>query len=310
MRWCEARRPGGNPQTQTVGSMLEGGQCRVSNTPSLEFYAPYIPAANQTIEVTYRGRGHAMARVMNSASIAALRNGDDDGVRAAMRGVGDAGAANVGGLRDRSAGAAGRCGAGLERRVSRRGASCCRGKRRTSFRGMGWRLNVPSRGAAFLGIVREVDVALIDMGGENLHYTMKFVDAGDPSLGFAFAKALVKEATLPTAIEVSQVGSTYLADLTGAEVTDVTSTTVTVDAGWTPPAGWGIEVRESDEGWGTGNAGNLIGRYTGEISPCRDMREGRITFCGVTTIVRRRGIRGIRRRCTWTIRWTIRRASR
>jgi len=132
------------------------------------------------------------------------------------------------------------------------------------FPGDGLAVNVPSRGAAFLGIVREVEVALIDPGGENLHYTMKFVDAGDSSLGFQFAKALVKEATLPTAVDISQVGSTYLADLTGAEVTDVTSTTVTVDAGWTPPTGWGIEVRESDEGWGTGNAGNLIGRYTSE----------------------------------------------
>jgi hypothetical protein len=253
----------GNPFTQTVGSLLEGGQCRVSDTPSLEFYAPYIPAANQTIEVTYRGRGYAMARVLNSPSIAALRNGSDDGVRAAMREVampvartsGDCEIAALALLDDAGQGWSG---------VYQAWSKLLPGGAADIFPGDGLAVNVPSRSAAFLAIVREVDVALIDLGGESLHYTMKFVDAGDPSLGFAFAKTLVKEATLPTAIDISQVGSTYLADLTGAQVTDVTSTTVTVDAGWTPPAGGGIEVRDSDEGWGTGNAGNLMGRYTSE----------------------------------------------
>ena len=255
--------PDGNPQTQTVGSLLEGGQCRVSDTPSLEFYAPYIPAANQTIEVTYRGRSYAMARVVNSASIAALQNGNDDGVRAAMRQVAmpvartsaDCETAALALLDDAGQGWSGEYQAWSK--LLPAGAA-------DIFPGDGLAVNVPSRGAEFLGIVREVDVALIDLGGENLHYTMKFVDAGDPMLGFVFAKTLVKVATLPPAIDVSEVGRTYLADLTGAEVTDVTSTTVTVDAGRTPPSGCGIEVRESDEGWGTGNAGNLIGRYTSE----------------------------------------------
>ena len=254
---------GGSPQTQTVGSLLEGGQCRVSNTPSLEFYAPYIPAANQTIEVTYRGRSYAMARVVNSASIADLRNGNDDGVRAAMRQLSmpvartlaDCEMAALALLDDAGQGWSGEYQAW---------SKLLPGGAADIFPGDGLAVNVPSRGAVFLGIVHEVDVALIDLGGENLHYTMKFVDAGDPSLGFAFANALVKEATLPTSIDVSRVGSTYLADLTAAEVTDVTLTTVTVDAGWSPPTGWGIEVRRSDEGWGTGNAGNLIGRYTSE----------------------------------------------
>ena len=37
---------------------------------------------------------------------------------------------------------------------------------------------------------------------------------------------------------------------------------VTVDAGSTPPAGGGIEVRYSDAGWGVDNNRNLVGRFT------------------------------------------------
>jgi hypothetical protein len=59
------------------------------------------------------------------------------------------------------------------------------------------------------------------------------------------------------------VGNAYLADLSNAEVTNVTSTTVTIDVGFTPVAGGGIEVRYSDARWGVGNNGNLVGRFTG-----------------------------------------------
>jgi hypothetical protein len=38
--------------------------------------------------------------------------------------------------------------------------------------------------------------------------------------------------------------------------------TVTIDAGMTPGAGGGIEVRRSDAGWGPDNDRNLWGRFT------------------------------------------------
>jgi uncharacterized protein (DUF697 family) len=116
--------------------------------------------------------------------------------------------------------------------------------------------------ASFLAIVREVDVEIADIAGENNRYTLRFVDAGDPSLDFAFVTALMKQTEVLTPIDVSMVGNVYLADLTEAEATAVGSTTVTVDVGFTPVAGGGIEVRYSDEGWGAGYNGNLVGRFT------------------------------------------------
>lgn len=253
--------PGQSPRTRRVGSLLEGAECRVSNRPTLEFYPEYIPAANETIEVTYRGRGHAMGRVMNSASIQAHRNGADDGVRGAVRHVArpaprtsaDCENAALALLDDAGQGWSGEYQAW---------SKFLPGGAEDIFPGDGLAVNVPSRAASFLGIVREVEVAVLDLGGENFRYTLKFADAGDPSLAFSFGTASMKQAKALTPIDISQIGIIYLPDFTGADFTNVTSTTVTIDAGFTPPAGWGIEVRYSDAGWGTSNAGNLIGRYT------------------------------------------------
>jgi hypothetical protein len=132
------------------------------------------------------------------------------------------------------------------------------------FPGDGLDVNIPSRIAAFSAIVREVDIQIVDIASETNRYTLRFVDAGDPSLGFTFSAALVKQTQVLTPIDVTEVGNYYLPDLTEAAVTIVTSTTVTIDIGFTPVAGGGVEVRYSDEGWGAGYNGNLVGRYTNE----------------------------------------------
>ena len=252
--------PGEETVTMLTGSLLDGAECRVTSAPALEFYPEYIPAANELIEVSYRGQGHAMARVTNSASIAAHRRGGDDGVRGSVREIGlpvprtsaDCETAALALLDDAGQGWSGEYQAW--RQFLPGGAA-------DIFPGDGLAVNVPSRMAAFTAIVREVDVEMVDIAGENSHYTLRFVDAGDPSLDFAFATALMKQTQVLTPIDVTEVGNSYLADLTDAEVTNVTSTTVTIDAGFTPPGG-GIEVRYSDEGWGAGYNGNLVGRFT------------------------------------------------
>jgi hypothetical protein len=250
-----------NTVTVLTGSLRDGAECYVTTEPALQFYPEYIPAANETIEVSYRGQGHAMARVTNSASIAAHQRGDDDGVRGSVREIGmpvprtsaDCETAALALLDDSGQGWAGEYQAWS--RFLPGGAA-------DIFPGDGLVVNVPSRMASFAAIVREVDVEIADIASENSRYTLRFVDAGDPSLDFAFVTALVKQTQVLTPIDVSAVGNVYLADLTDAEVTNVTSTTVTIDAGFTPTAGGGIEVRYSDAGWGVDNNRNLVGRFT------------------------------------------------
>jgi len=253
--------PGQDTVTMLTGSLRDGAQCHVSTEPALQFYSEYIPAANESIEVSYRGQGHAMARVTNSASILAHRGGGDDGVRGSVREIGlpvartsaDCETAALALLDDSGQGWAGEYQAWS--RFLPGGAA-------DIFPGDGLAVNVPSRMASFAAVVREVDAEIADMAGENIRYTLRFVDAGDPSLDFAFATALMKQTQVLTPIDVSMVGNVYLADLTDAEVTNVTSTTVTIDVGFTPVAGGGIEARYSDAGWGIDNNRNLVGRYT------------------------------------------------
>jgi hypothetical protein len=254
------------PEESTVtvltGSLLDGAECSVSSEPALQFYPEYIPAANELILVSYRGQGHAAARIIDSASIAAHQRGGDDGVRGSVREIGlpvprtsaDCEIAALALLDDAGQGWAGEYKAWSQ---------FLPGGAADIFPGDGLAVNVPSRMASFTAIVREVDVEIVDIAGENSRYTLRFVDAGDPSLDFAFVTALVKQTQVLTPIDVTDVGNVYLADLTDAEVTNVTSTTVTVDVGFVPVAGGGVEVRYSDAGWGVGYSGNLAGRFTG-----------------------------------------------
>ncbi|HVM92356.1 MAG TPA: hypothetical protein VMT67_06065 [Terriglobales bacterium] len=252
---------GGSTVTLQAGSLISGAVCRISTTPALQFYPEYIPAQNEAIEVSYRCAGRAMARVVNSASILAHHNGADDGVRGHAWSVGipatrtsaDCETAALALLDDAGSGWTGEY--RTWSKMLPEGAE-------DIFAGDGLAIQVPSQGAGFLAIVTEAELNVVELSGEAVGYRLKFVDAGDSSLGFGFAKVTTSGEKVLAPIDVTQVGMTYLEDLTNAEVTAITSTTVTIDAGYTPPAGGGIEVRYSDTAWGAGNNRNLIGRYS------------------------------------------------
>lgn len=252
----------GSTVTVPTGSLLEGAQCYVTTEPALHFYLESTPAANELLEVSYRGQGHSMARVRNSASIAAHQRGGDDGVRGSVREIvmpvprtsSDCETAALALLEGPGQGWAGEY---------KTRSKFLPGGAVDIFPGDGLAVNVPSRMATFVAIVHEVDVEVEDMASETSRYTLRFVDAGEPSLAFSFTTAQVKQTRVLTPIDMSMVGNTFLADLTDAEVTTVSSTTVTIDVGFTPVAGGGVEVRYTDAGWGVDNNRNLVGRYTG-----------------------------------------------
>jgi hypothetical protein len=253
--------PGEDSVTVLTGSLLDGAACHVTTSPTLVFYPESVPIANQLIEVTYRGQGHTAARITNSVSIAALQRGADDGVRGSVREIGlpvprtsaDCETAALALLDDALQGWSGEYQAWSQ---------FLPGAAADIFPGDSLAVSVPSRTASFTGVVREVDVEILNIGNDASRYSLHFSDAGDPSLDFAFVTALVKQTQTLTPIDVSLVGNIYLPNLTDAEVVGVGSTTATIDVGFTPVAGGGIEVRYSDAGWGLGYSGNLAGRFT------------------------------------------------
>jgi hypothetical protein len=253
--------PGQSYTTQLVGSLQEGAECEITSSSALEFYPQYAPAANQYIEAHYRSLGHALARITNPASIAAQQRGIDNGLHGAVRH-----------LKEPPARTAADCEmAALALLDDTTGlawtgeydvwSDFLPGNAGDIFPGDGLNITVPSRSAVFSAIVSDVEITIKNLEGEHFGYKIKFSNDAAKALAFEFEATKATTSLFVNQLTNTQVGTTYLADLTAAVITQVTSTTVTVDAGTSPVSGGGIEVRWSDAGWGAGNDRNLVGRF-------------------------------------------------
>lgn len=249
--------------TQLVGPISDGAQCEITSDPSLDFYPEYVPALNQLIVASYRGSGRAVALVEDAASVAALESGADDGTRGSVRALKtpaartDIDCENAAlAILDDSTGVAW---AGSYRTWS----DFLPGAAEDIFPGDGLTVNVPSRNANFTAIVREVEIEIADLADDRGFYTILFAnDLSMPlALEYAGSATTIELQDAPTLQQTTQVGSYYQENLTEAEVTAVSSTTVSVDIGIAVPSGYGVEIRENDYGWGQANDRNLIGRF-------------------------------------------------
>jgi hypothetical protein len=258
--------PSSGYETQLVGALSAGGQCQIASSTSLDFYPQYAPPLNTLIVASYRGTGRAVAEVVNSASVASLQNGADDGVRGVVKAVkspsvrtqADCENAALAILDD----ATGAAWSGAYQTWS----DFLPGGAADIFPGDGVAVNVPSRNAVFEATVRSVSIEVVDPADDRGIYTIEFANDLAKSLAReeSTSAAAVPLQDLPVRLSTTQVGAYYLANLTSAQVTAVSSTTVQVDIGIALTGGLGVEVRAHDFGWGTSNDRNLLGRFTTE----------------------------------------------
>src|ERR1700691_430148 len=249
--------------TQLVGALSDGAECEITSDPSLDFYPQYVPALNELIVASYRGSGRAVAQVENVASVGALQNGVDDGTRGAVRVAKNPEArtdvdcenAALAILDD----ATGVAWSGTYETWS----DFLPGAAGDIFPGDAITVNVPSRAASFTAIVREVEIQVADPADDRGFYTIGFANdlAAPLAIEYTASATTIALQDMPPLLETTQVGAYYQVDLTEAQITAVTSTTVAVDAGLAPASGYGIEVRENDYGWGQANDRNLLGRF-------------------------------------------------
>ncbi|MGH9503665.1 MAG: hypothetical protein ACRD20_12510 [Terriglobales bacterium] len=255
--------PGESYRTRLVGSQTEGADCIILSNSAVQFFPPdNVPAMNELIEVQYRGLGRSLARVVDPVRIAAQQNGSDDGVRGLVREVKapsprtSADCENAAlALLDGSTGSAW---SGEYSTWS----DFLPGNADDIFPGDAVNVNVASRLATFQAIVREIEIEIKDLKEEHSLYKIRFADDVASPLAFEFQTGTVVLPASLTATTVTQVGSLFLPDLTAAEITQATSTSVDVDAGVAPVTGGGIEVRWTDFGWGQDNDRNLAGRFS------------------------------------------------
>jgi len=258
--------PSASYVTQLVGPLADGAACEITSDGSLDFYTEYVPALNEAIVASYRGQGRAVAQVQNAASVAGLANGADDGTRGATRKLKvpqvrtDADCENAAlAILDDGVNAAW---AGTYETWS----DFLPGAAADIFPGDAIQVNVPSRGAVFTAIVREVEIAMADPADDRGFYTIGFANDLATPLGIEYESSTtgVPLEDMPVVLATTQVGEYYLANLTDAQITLISSTTVEVDAGLALASGFGIEVRENDYGWGQANSRNLLGRFNTE----------------------------------------------
>ncbi len=253
--------PGQSYRTQLAGSLSDGARCRLSMEPAVQFYPQSLPAPNELISVHYRGAGRALARVSDSASIAAHAGNGDDGVRAVVRNV-----------KAPSPRTTVDCELGAIAILDEAKGTAWSGEYKTwsdflpgaaadVFPGDALELDAPSRAASFQAIVREVEIQCADLADDHCLYAIRFADDVAQPMTIEFDAGQIRDALDLTATALSDVGMNFLSDLIGAEITQTSSTTVTIDAGIDPVLG-GVEVRWSDFGWGPDNDRNLVGRFT------------------------------------------------
>ena len=225
--------------TQLIGPLSTGAGCEITSAPSLDFYPAYVPVLNELIVASYRGSGRAVAQVENAASVTSLQNGADDGTRGSVRVAKNPPArtdvdcenAALAILDD----AMGSAWSGSYETWS----DFLPGAAEDIFPGDAVTVNVPSRGASFTAIVREVEIQIADPAHDRGFYTIGFANDLAAPLGIEYGASATAIALqgMPPLLETTQVGAYYQVDLTDAQITSVTSTTVQVDAGMSPPSG-------------------------------------------------------------------------
>jgi hypothetical protein len=250
--------------TELVAPLSEGGECSIASSTSLDFYPQYVPALNTLIVASYRGTGRAVAEVVNSASVAALQNGADNGVRGMVRTMKNPGARTQADCENAALAILDDAGGLAWMGTYEIWSDFLPGGAADIFPGDALTVNVATRNAVFTAIVRSVGIDVVDLADDRGMYTIEFANdlAAPLALQDASSGTTVPLQDLPVRLSTSQVGTYYLANLTDVQITQVTSTTVQVDAGTAPASGYGIEVRANDYGWGVANDRNLLGRFS------------------------------------------------
>ncbi|MGH6690529.1 MAG: hypothetical protein ACREF4_07620, partial [Gammaproteobacteria bacterium] len=271
--------PGGSAISRTLGFGIAAHDATITADPhrnqwALEFYEDTIPAAGEKMALSYRAAGSARARVVDPASIAAeAALAGDDGVRAVVladvnpppRNSTEAELAAQAYLADHTA-----------PRFEGQYATWSRFATAFPRSGALLAVNNPSRYPAFTSLVRSVVSEFRELSGEESLHTVEF---GKPArfedLLRSFAppeNTLQMRDELPLEpIDTGAVGTTFIADIPGAQLASFSPTAFQIDMGQLPPTGGSFEVRRSDRGWSTGSAPgttqNLVGTFAAQLFP-------------------------------------------
>jgi hypothetical protein len=252
--WVTSQDPGGTVFTRRLGLAAQGSDARIERTGALHFYATAVPAANETITVTYRTIHRSVARLASAASIAAEGNATIPGTSTWSGSVMSPAARS-------SADCENAAFTMLALATSR--AAAWSGQ----YAGVNlqspqdiWPGDVLAIDAVSTGInanlvVRAVKIEAGNSTPDLTRYTIGFANDWAEALSIKLSKTVPKDAWLP---QQAQTSVTVLANLAGLAITSVTGSAIQIAAGVSPPAGGGFEVRRRDWYFAPGNDADLV----------------------------------------------------
>ncbi len=254
--WVVSTPPSGGPFTRRIGTTAEAAECHLERTGKVVFYTGFAPAAGEQIAVNYRTVGRAVGRAVNTASQAALAEAGSPAV-----------AAWIGSVTNPAARSSADClnaALAMEQAaasVSALWSGTYKGNS-TSFSSDVWPgdallLNAPSTNLNAQVVVRTVKVSYSASYPDLVEYVIRFANDWADDLAIRTSATVPADAWLPAA-----VAPTVLANLTGLTVTTLNGTTVAINAGVTPPAGGGFEIRLRDFAFMPGEDPTLAVRAT------------------------------------------------
>ena len=252
--WVTSQDPGGTAFTRKLGLATQGSDARIERTGVLHFYPTAVPAANETITVTYRTIHRSVARIASAASIAAESNGPIPGT-----------AAWAGSVISPAARSSTDCenAAFTMLALATSRAAAWTGKY-TGFNlqspGDIWPGDVLAVDAVSTGVnanvvVRAVTIEAGSSSPDLTRYTISFANDWAEALSLKLSETVPKDAWLPQAAETAV---TVLGNLTVLTIASVTGSAIQIAAGVAPPSGGGFEVRRRDWYFAPGNDAGLV----------------------------------------------------
>jgi hypothetical protein len=254
--WVVSTPPSGGSYTRRIGTTAEAAECHLERTGQVVFYAGYTPVAGEQIVVSYRTIGRAVGRAVNTASQQVL----------ALAGM-PAEAAWIGSVTNPPARGSADCrNAALVIEQAAAGMSALwsgsyKGSR-TNFATDVWPgdallLNAPSTNLNTQVVVRTVAVSYRASYPDLVEYAIAFANDWADDLAIKTSESVPADAWLP-----APIAPTVLANLNGLTVTALNGSTVTINAGVTPPTGGGFEIRRRDFAFMPGEDPDLVMRAT------------------------------------------------
>ena len=254
--WVVSTPPSGGAYTRRVGTTAEAAECHLERTGKLVFYTGYAPVSGEQVAVSYRTVGRAVGRAVNTASQTAL----------AAAGM-PVEAVWIGSVTNPPTRSSADCrNAALVMEQAAAGVSALwsgsyKGTR-FSFASDVWPgdallLNAPSTSLNAQVVVRTVTVSYRASYPDLVEYAIAFANDWADDLAIKSSVTVPVDTWLP-----APVAPTVLANLSSLTVTTLNGTTVTINAGVTPPTGGGFEVRTRDFDFMAGQDPALVMRST------------------------------------------------